>query len=251
MEQVFRRLVSELDSVSYLILDARRVIRIDDCARALLARMNAQLARQGKKLIFAHLSPATRFALLKEKEADWTDNGFFPDTDAALEWCENRLILKERPDLKQSGARVALASMDIVAGFQADEIDLLQSILKERDYAVGEVIIREGDPADSLYLLAAGLVSVRLRLGDTGRSKRLTTIAPGVAFGDLTLFDGGARSADVVAEEPSVCYVLPVAELDALAVRHPEIRSKLVLNVGRELSARLRRADAEIRSLEE
>jgi hypothetical protein len=42
-----------------------------------------------------------------------------------------------------------------------------------------------------------------------------------------------------------------LARIDALAVTNPQIRSKLVFNVGRELSARLRRADAEIRSLEE
>jgi glutaminase len=251
VEQVFRRLTSEVDPVSYLILDVKRVMQIDDCARALLGRMNGQLARQGKTLIFAHLPAATRALLMKEKEANWTEDSFFPDADAALEWCENRLILKERPAPKPNGNIVPPASMDIAAGFQADELALLLSVLKESRYAAGELIIREGDPADSLYLLAAGLVSVRLRLGDGTRSKRLTTIAPGVAFGDLTLFDGGTRSADVVADEPSVCYVLPIAELDALAVRHPEIRSKLIRNVGRELSARLRRADAEIRSLEE
>ena len=79
----------------------------------------------------------------------------------------------------------------------------------------------------------------------------MSTIAPGVAFGELALFDGGTRSADVVADEPSVCYVLPIAALDELAARNPGIRAKLLCNVGRELSARLRRADAEIRALEE
>jgi glutaminase len=251
IEQIFRRLTPELDSVSYLILDVKRVIHIDDCARALLARMNRELAAQDKKLIFANLSGAARVSLLREKEANWAEESFFPDADAALEWCENRLIVKERPDPGPNGSLVPLASMDIVAGFQAGELALLQPILKESRYSAGELIIREGDPADSLYLLAAGLVSVRLRLGDGNRSKRLTTIAPGVAFGDLTLFDGGTRSADVVADEPSVCYVLSIAGLDALALRHPGIQSKLVRNVGRELSARLRRADAEIRALEE
>jgi hypothetical protein len=44
---------------------------------------------------------------------------------------------------------------------------------------------------------------------------------------------------------------LPIAKLDALAERHPDIRTRLVINIGRELSARLRRANAEIRSLAE
>ena len=82
-------------------------------------------------------------------------------------------------------------------------------------------------------------------------SSSLTTITPGLVFGDLALFDGGTRSADVVADETSACYVLPIAALDRLAARHPGIKAKLLYNIGRELSARLRRADAEIRALEE
>lgn len=70
-------------------------------------------------------------------------------------------------------------------------------------------------------------------------------------FGELALFDGGPRSADVIADDPTVCYVLPIAKLDELATSHPEIRTQLLVNLGRELSARLRRADAEIRALEE
>ena len=77
----------------------------------------------------------------------------------------------------------------------------------------------------------------------------LSTLTPGLAFGDLALPDGGTRSADVIADEPTLCYVLPTAKLKTLSRSHPEIQSKLIFNIGRELSARLRRADAEIRSL--
>ena len=59
------------------------------------------------------------------------------------------------------------------------------------------------------------------------------------------------RSADVVADEPSVCYVRPIAALDELATEAPVIKAKLLYNIARELAARLRGADAEIRALEE
>jgi glutaminase len=77
----------------------------------------------------------------------------------------------------------------------------------------------------------------------------LSTLTPGLAFGDLALLDGGTRSADVIADEPTLCYALPIAKFRTLATSHPEIQNKLISNIGRELSARLRRADAEIRSL--
>jgi len=251
MEHVFRQLAAELESVSYLILDVKRVMHIDDCARTLLAQMNDMLVKKGKTLVFSYLPPAFYAALREEQGANWSADSFFPDTDAALEWCENQLILKERLGNLRNHTRVSLAATDILAGLSASEIELLQSIVKEVHYAAGATIIREGDPADSLFLLAAGLVSVRLRLRDSTRHKRLSTIPPGVAFGELALFNGGTRSADIIADEPAVCYILSIAKLDELAVLHPEIRAKLVFNIARELSARLRRADAEIRSLEE
>jgi glutaminase len=251
MEQVCRRLELDVAALSYLILDVRRVMQIDECARTLLTQINNMLAEKGKSVMFAHLPEAIRIALLRENESRWTEESFFPDTDVALEWCENRLILEEPVDNVRAGTVVPLAAMDVVAGFTAKELALLGSVTEKVVYGAGETIVREGHPAASLYLLAAGLVSVRLRIGDGARHKRLSTITPGVAFGELALFDGGARSADVISDERSVCYVLPIAKLDELAARNPQIRTKLMCNIGRELSARLRRADVEIRSQEE
>jgi glutaminase len=251
LEQVCRKLAAELESITYLILDMRRVLEIDDCAVTLLAEMKKVLAKDGKKVLLAHLPAAAVQALTEAREACWTTDGFFPDIDAALEWCEDRLIAEATTDNKCDKAVLPLEAMDILADFDASEIALLRSIVEVAHYTSGEVIVREGDPADSLFMLAAGLVNVCLRLGDGTRQKRLATIAPGVAFGELAVFDGGTRSADVVAVLPAVCYILPLARFDDLAAQHRGMRTKLLSNIGRELSARLRRADAEIRSLEE
>jgi glutaminase len=246
MEQMLRRSTAEMAALEYLILDFKRVGHVDECARELLGQMIRALAESGKTLVFAYLPPVLIAAL----GAGGADEHFFPDTDAALEWCENRLILEEPAPDARAGA-LPLAAMEIVAGLDAGEVALLQPIVREVRYGAGETIIREGDPADAIFLMAAGLATVRLDLEDGARTKRLTTITPGLVFGDLALFDGGTRSADVVADEASVCYVLPIAALDRLAARHPGIKAKLFYNIGRELSARLRRADAEIRALEE
>jgi glutaminase len=251
LEQVFQKLAGELDSLSYLVLDMKRVPEIDDCAVTLLAEMEQTLAERGKKVILSHLPDAASRALTESGEATWAKNSIFPDLDAALEWCESRLIAEESADNRCTKGMISLEGMDILAGFNADEIGLLYSIVDVGHFAGGEVIVREGDPADSVFLLAAGLVSVCLWLGDGTRRKWLATIAPRVAFGELAVFDGGTRSADVIADQPTVCYVLPLAKLEELAKPHPEIRTKLLSNIGRELSARLRKADAEIRSLEE
>ena len=141
--------------------------------------------------------------------------------------------------------------MDIVAGLDAAEIALLESVLIKRHYGARDKIIHEGDSADSLFLLAAGSVSVYLNLPNGSRGKRLSSLSPGLAFGELSLLDGRRRSADVVADMPVVCYILSTEKLNALALDHPQIKYKLILNIARELSAKLRRADSEIRTLAE
>ena len=251
LEQVFRKLSVEMATVEYLILDVKRVIGIDECALMLVVQLNLWLARQDKQLIFAHLAPRFADTLKRSPDYVWTDRSFFGDTDSALEWCENRLLIQGQLGSVAENIQVPLSAMNILSGFTAEEAALLEAIVEQDNYAQGETIIRVNDLADDLFLLAAGTVSVYLRLADGNRRRRVSTITPGLAFGELALLDGGKRSADVIADEPSICYVLPVAKLRALASDYPTIENKLIANLCRELSARLRRADAEICSLAE
>ena len=251
MERLLRQLAADIDSAEYLIFDFKRVLEMDDCARTLLAQLNAALADKGKKLIVAHLPQADSKRMPDQTPNGWETVGIFADSDSALEWCETQLILEDRPAMTRTDEPVAVAAMNIVASLDAREIALLESVLEKRTYGAREKIIREGESADSLFLLAAGTVSVYINLTNGGREKRLSSISPGLAFGELSLLDGRARSADVVADVPVVCYILSTQKLNSLAMEYPQIKHKLILNIAKELSTRLRRADAEIRTLAE
>jgi CRP-like cAMP-binding protein len=67
---------------------------------------------------------------------------------------------------------------------------------------MGEVIIREGDQAKLFFVVARGSVSVQIRVPtQTGeKRRRVALLGPGLTFGEMSLFGGGARSADVVAD---------------------------------------------------
>ncbi len=249
IEQVLRRVTKEMASFSYLILDLKRVLQIDECAVALLCQTDDLLKARYKTLLLTHLPQNYADLFGKNAQTESRADIVLSDIDSALEWCEDRLLLRAEPDLLRESRQVPLAAMDILAGFDQQEITLVESIVTEMRYAPGDSIVREGDVADCLYLLAAGRASICLSLKNGARNQRLSSISPGLAFGELALLDGGTRSADVIADEPTLCYVLAIAKLQALAKCYPEIQSKLIFNIGRELSARLRRADAEIRIL--
>jgi glutaminase len=250
-ERVIRRITSEMASFTYLVLDLKRVLQIDECAAALLEQTSNMLQARHKKLLLTHLPDSCGDLFDKEPRNDSAGMQSFPDIDAALEWCEDRVLEEKAPQLFRESRLVELAGMNILAGFDDNELALLKSLVKEENYDAGAWIIREGEPADALYLLAAGRVSISLAIKTSSRRQRLSTISPGLAFGELGVLDGGNRSADAIADEPTRCFVLPIAQFQALTKCHPKIANKLNLNIARELSTRLRRADAEIRSLAE
>ncbi len=67
---------------------------------------------------------------------------------------------------------------------------------EERVFGPGEVIVREGDPGDELFVILEGEARVERK------GNRLATFGEGEFFGEITVFDGRARSADVVAATP-------------------------------------------------
>lgn len=93
----------------------------------------------------------------------------------------------------------------------ADIVRLLES----RDVGQGTVIIRKGDPGDTMYFLVSGEATVQLA--------EPVVLQPGSFFGEMALLFGAPRSATVVATAPSVLLLLDIADLRELAGRRPEL----------------------------
>jgi CRP-like cAMP-binding protein len=115
---------------------------------------------------------------------------------------------------------------------------------RRRELERGEVVFREGDPADSVHLVLSGHLAVSVSTAD-GERATLNVIGPGSHVGELALLARGApreRSATVVALEPSVTRVLTATAFRELCARHPAVQGLLVDLMAariRELSGRL------------
>ncbi len=99
-----------------------------------------------------------------------------------------------------------------------------------REYKAGDVIFREGDPAEELFIVKSGTVEIRLG------NRLLDTLTERSIFGEMALIDPGARSATAVAATDAV--IVPVSEKQFLFLvsRTPHF----ALNVMRVLVRRLR-----------
>ena len=239
------------DDVSYVILDLKRVNEIDSTGAKTLLSAHDRLTREGKHLLVSSIPeqpPIANFLKDMGVAAALTRGRIFPDVDRAIEWAEEHLLLSRLGDV-ESGTEFPFARLEVFARMSEDELAIMKSALTRRIYGEGEVVFREGDTSDELYTIAKGSASVRLRLSGSGRETRLITFSPGTVFGEVALLDREARSATVEADEELVCYVLTRANFDKLTAEHPAVAIKLLTNLGREISGRLRRANRTIYQL--
>ncbi|HEV7406794.1 MAG TPA: DUF1003 domain-containing protein [Chthoniobacteraceae bacterium] len=102
------------------------------------------------------------------------------------------------------------------------------------DYAAGEMLFEIGAPGDALYVVAAGVVEMFFK-NDTGERILLETARRGDFFGDLSLLDGGSRSASVMAVEDAVLLRLDRHDLKRFLLGHPEAAMDLLAAMGRRL----------------
>lgn len=235
----------------YLILDMRRVNEIDSTGAKIILQTHDRLTRNGKSLLLSNYDERPRLAHFLQDMgviAAVTRNRLFHDTDRAIEWAEDHLILRELGDTG-FGAEFPFGQLDVFAHMDDSELAVIKSALVRRVYAKGEIVFREGEDGQELYIIAKGTASVRLRLPGTDRNTRLLTFAPGTVFGELALLDQEARSATVESDEELICFVLAHPTFAALTLAHPSIAIKLLTNLGRELSSRLRRANRTIYQL--
>lgn len=135
----------------------------------------------------------------------------------------------------------ALQRMPIFGGLRQDTLAALLDVAATRTRLPGECFFREGDRAESMFVLESGAVEV-LRRHD-GREHLLARLGAGDCFGEMALLDLLPRSASVRAIAPCSAIELSSASLFRLYETDLEQFALVQMNVARELSRRLREAD--------
>jgi CRP-like cAMP-binding protein len=139
---------------------------------------------------------------------------------------------------------VPLAESSLLRGLDAAQVAVVTAHLQAQHLAAGEVLFTEGEPADRLYVVSQGSVSVLSLPDKNGRTQRYLSVSPGMMLGETAMLDGGGRTAGAVADAPTVVYALTLAALDEIGRTHPEVAIRLHRNVALHLSQRLRGAAA-------
>lgn len=134
-----------------------------------------------------------------------------------------------------------LPEHSLLRALEQDELEALLAQARETTARKGDALIRQGDDADSLFILLDGQARVTVYSAN-GREIVLEYAGPGTVLGEIALLDGGTRTASVIAMGPVRYLVLPRSVFErVLAENH-----RIALRLMRELAARLRRANQTI-----
>ncbi len=135
-----------------------------------------------------------------------------------------------------------LKNVKLFAELGSDSLTKLGACLKTAEFPPAEVIVREGAPGVSMYIIKAGLVEVRKKDPATGIDFLVAQLSEGAAVGEMSLLTGKPRSATVTTVQPTVVFTLTRADFRNLLTQHPEIS----LGLARILAERLEDATKQV-----
>ena len=245
-----------LPTLRFVVLDFRRVSGIDSTAGLVFAKLHLLMQPRGLRLIVTEASPAVLCQFGQAGLHPGQGYQGFADLDRGLEWCEAQLLapLPAAPagdpaadanadpaadPAADLSANAELALRALLAQLLADPVaaDGLLPCLHRVALRPGQLLMRQGDVPDHLYLLAAGqLTAQRARPGR--EPLRLQTLRDAQVVGEVGFYLGQPRSADVVADVPSVVYSLSVETLRRIEQQQPELALALQRLVLRLLAGR-------------
>jgi CRP/FNR family cyclic AMP-dependent transcriptional regulator len=127
-----------------------------------------------------------------------------------------------------------LARVPVLSTLTPEDLERIAQLAVPRSFEPGQVVFREGDASDTLYIVRDGHARAVREHGD-GRTITLATFGSGDIFGELALFEDELRSATVEAIERTSVVAVLGPDMRRLMAEHPQISTRLVIALGRRL----------------
>lgn len=191
------------------------MIGIDQSAVHSLQRMRRLARENGFTLLFTDLSDEVRDQLHSGGMGDQEANVFhiIKDLDYGLEWCETETLKSEEGPVRDEQLSLQ-DQLNMLWDGKSDFGEFL-SYFERHEVPERTVLVKQGGDSDSLLFVESGEVSVILEL-ETGRTVRLRRMGAGTVVGEIGFFQGGKRTATVLAEKPCVYFMLTTDGLKKL-----------------------------------
>ena len=219
----------------YLLIDFRQVTGIDSSAALSFRKIRQLMKERGAILVLSDITIDIQKRLQ-------IDDQVFPNLDRGLEWLEDQI-------LAQYNSEGMPPPVDTLP------LNLIEPInhIPEEYYSIitaapGEVIIQKGDPADCLYLLLQGVVSIYLDHNDPHKN-RINSFGPGCIVGEVGLYLNMPRTAYVVVDEPACLMRFTREAIQTMSEKDPVVALAFRDFIIRQMSDRMMQNDQSIAAL--
>ncbi len=151
----------------------------------------------------------------------------------------NEEILPASASAASSGIKPgSLRRIKILAQLNDAQLDRLMEFIEVHRVPQWMAVVKKGDVGDGMYFALQGELRARVMVGE--KETILATFGPGDFFGDMSLFDRGPRSADVIANVDSVVLKITDLAFDRLTREAPALATPFLQATARTLAARIR-----------
>ena len=142
----------------------------------------------------------------------------------------------------------AIKNSVMLQGFTDKELGRLSAFCEMREMSESTTVFIENMPGESLFLIKSGTVRISKMFAE-GDEKTLVVIGPEDIFGEMAVIDGLPRSATARVAEDAELISLKKKDLERLCSEDPALALKLVSNIVRVFSKRVRESNEEYRDM--
>lgn len=134
----------------------------------------------------------------------------------------------------QNSSGISFASSGIFSNAPSDLIAAIDAAATPLNLEAGASLFQRGDPGDALFAVGSGAIQIETSAAD-GRGRVLNLMRPGEIFGEIALLDGGERTADASALEPTRLQRLSREAFHQVLDQHPALARHLIEALCRRL----------------
>ena len=131
--------------------------------------------------------------------------------------------------------RTILRRTPFFLAFEDEALEILLQDIGLREFPAGAVIVGEGEPGSSLFIVVAGLLEVTKKT-QAAQARTVGRLAPGDVFGEISLLTGAARSATITAATPTSLLEISKQQLEPVLASHPLALQELTRIEGERLA---------------
>jgi SulP family sulfate permease len=209
--------------IKTILIDFQRVTGFDSSAAVMLTRILGMARRKDFELALCGMSKrVTQELNAAGIGPDHEAISQFPDLDYALEWAEDKildLIFQNEPI-----SSLSLRAQLLNSWKEPEMVDRFLPYLERFEFTSGDVLIRQGDPANSMFFIESGHVTAQVEKDD-GETLRLKRQGGGTVVGEIGLYLNVPRTASVIADTGGVAYPLTRQALDRITRENSDLAS--------------------------